>query len=122
MGTTATAVAAWASPRAEVRSSAPPLQLQLVSFSYERGQPRDTLANLNARVLPNPGRSARGRTGLDRRLARDVLATPGATELCEKLEAALRKLIGLVPADHSILIRVLGAAGGYRRRPTPCRP
>ena len=47
----------------------PPLQLQFVSFSYDGGQPRDTLANVNARVLPNPGRAAKGRTGLDKLLA-----------------------------------------------------
>ena len=57
----------------------PPLQLQLMSFSYDRGQPHETLANLNARVLPNPGKAAKGRTGLDRRIAKEVLAAPGAS-------------------------------------------
>ena len=37
-----TSVAAWASPRAEERATVPPVQVQFVSFSYDRGQPRDT--------------------------------------------------------------------------------
>ena len=85
--------AAWASPRAEERATVPPVQVQFVSFSYDHGQPRDTLANLNARSLPNPGRAAKGRTGLNRRLAREVLATAPAAELCERLvQEALRQL------------------------------
>ena len=40
--------------------AAPPLQLQLVSFSYDMGQPHDTAANVNARGLPNPGKAAQG--------------------------------------------------------------
>ena len=69
------------------------LQLQLVSFSYDEGQPRDTAANVSARGLPNPGKSAKGRTGLDRRLAREVLASPGASELCEcVVQEALRQI------------------------------
>eukprot|EP01045_Picozoa_sp_COSAG04_P005595 COSAG04_NODE_262_length_18654_cov_17.483751_8_plen_774_part_00 len=76
-------------------------QLQIVSFSYDRGQPQDTLANVNARTLTNPGRSAKGRTGLDRRLSREVLATPGAAELVDRVtQEALHQL------------RLLGAAGG----------
>ena len=63
----------------------PPLQLQLMSFSYDRGQPHETLVNVNARVLANPGKAAKGRTGLDRRLAKEVLAAPGASELCERV-------------------------------------
>lgn len=87
------AVAQWASPRAEDRASAPPVTLQFVSFSYDRGQPHDTLTNLNARVLHNPGRAAKGLTGLDRRLAREVLATKGAVDMCEELvQEALRQL------------------------------
>ena len=71
--------------------AATPLQLQLVSFSYDAGQPHDTAANINARGLPNPGKAARGRTGLDRRLAREVLASAGAAELCERVvQEALR--------------------------------
>ena len=69
------------------------LQLQLVSFSYDAGQPHDTAANINARGLPNPGKAARGRTGLDRRLAREVLASAGAAELCERVvQEALRQV------------------------------
>ena len=64
------------------------------------GKTVDTLANVNARTLTNPGRSAKGRTGLDRRLAREVLATPGATELVDRVtQEALHQL------------RLLGAAG-----------
>lgn len=71
----------------------PPLLLQLVSFSYDQGQPRDTAANVNARGLPNPGKAAMGRTGLDRRLAKEVLACPGASELCERVvQEALRQI------------------------------
>jgi hypothetical protein len=86
-------VAAWASARVEERATVAPLQLQLVSFSYDRGPPRDTLVNLNARVLPNPGKSAKGRTGLDKRLAREVLCAIGASELCERVaQEALNQL------------------------------
>ena len=98
----AAVLAAWASPRAEERATVPPLQLQFVSFSYDRGQPNDTLANLNARSLPNPGKAAKGRTGLDRRLAREVLATPGAAELCEALQQeVLQQLQRLAESGHS---------------------
>ena len=73
--------------------AAPPLQLQLVSFSYDMGQPHDTAANVNARGLPNPGKAAQGLTGLDRRLAREVLASPGAADLCERVvQEALRQI------------------------------
>ena len=73
--------------------AAPPLQLQLVSFSYDMGQPHDTAANVNARGLPNPGKAAKGLTGLDRRLAREVLASPGAADLCERVvQEALRQI------------------------------
>ena len=73
--------------------AATPLQLQLMSFSYDAGQPHDTAANINARGLPNPGKAARGCTGLDRRLAREVLASPGAAELCERVvQEALRQV------------------------------
>ena len=46
----------------------PPLRLQLVSFGYDRGQPHDTAANVNARGLPNPGpgKAAMGRIGLEK--------------------------------------------------------
>ena len=73
--------------------AAPLLQLQLVSFSYDMGQPHDTAANVNARGLPNPGKAAKGLTGLDRRLAREVLASPGAADLCERVvQECLRQI------------------------------
>ena len=71
--------------RPELAPGLPLLRLQLVSFAYDEGQPHDTATNLNARALPNPGKAARGRTGLDKRLAREVLASHGAAELCERL-------------------------------------
>lgn len=71
--------------RPELSRGAPLLRLQLVSFAYDEGQPHDTATNLNARALPNPGKAAKGRTGLDKRLAREVLASHGAAELCERL-------------------------------------
>ena len=67
------------------RVAAPPLQLQLVSFSYDVGEPRDAAAYVDARGLPNPAKAAKGRTGLDRRLAKELLASPGAAELCERV-------------------------------------
>ena len=66
-------------------NSLPTVRLQLVSFSYDRGQPRDTQVNLSARQLPGPGRAAMGRTGLEKRLAKEVLATRGAAEFCERV-------------------------------------
>ena len=67
------------------RRVAAPLRLQLVSFSYDLGQPPDTKANIDARGLLNPGKAAMGRTGLDKRLAKEVLASAGAGELCEQI-------------------------------------
>ena len=62
-------------PSSGARRAMPLLRLQLVSFAYDQGQPRGTVANINARGLPNPGKAAMGRTGLDKRLAREVLAS-----------------------------------------------
>lgn len=64
------------------------VRLQLVSFAYDQGQPHDTAANINARGLPNPGKAAMGRTGLEKRLAKEVLASHGAAELCERVVQA----------------------------------
>ena len=114
------AVAASASAHAEIRASVPPLQVQLVSFSYDRGQPHETLVNLNARMLPNPGKAARGRTGLDKRLAREVLGTAGAAELCERVvqEALcqLEQLAAIVDGPWPSPVRVgVGCDRGLHR-------
>ena len=86
-------VAADCKPNSASSSGTSPLRLQLVSFSYNLGQPGDTATNINARGLPNPGKAAVGRTGLDRRLAKEVLASPGAFELCEHVvQEALRQI------------------------------
>ena len=105
--------------------AAPPLQLQLVSFSYDMGQPHDTAANVNARGLPNPGKAAKGLTGLDRRLAREVLASPGAADLCERVvQECLRQIqlhlaaAGAAPAAARgpLLLRVgVGCDRGLHR-------
>ena len=100
--------------------AAPPLQLQLVSFSYDMGQPHDTAANVNARGLPNPGKAAKGLTGLDRRLAREVLASPGAADLCERVvQEALRQiqLHLAVPRAAAAGAAAAGAAAAARGPP-----
>ena len=64
--------------------TATPLQLQLVSFSYDAGQPHDTAANINARAAQSR-QGGQGAHRFDRRLAREVLASAGAAELCERV-------------------------------------
>ena len=102
----------------------PELQLQLVSFSYDRGQPPGVAATVNARHLRNPGPSAKGRTGLDRRLATEVLATSGAGELCarvvqESLRALAQAAAGRSPSGGDAaptLVRVgVGCDRGLHR-------
>ena len=73
------------SSAASARAGTLPLRLQLVSFSYDLGEPHDTATSISARGLPNPAKATAGRTGLEKRLAKDVLASLGAAELCDQI-------------------------------------
>lgn len=89
-----------------------PLRLQLVSFSYDMGQPRDTASNINARGLPNPGKAAMGCTGLDKRLAKEVMAGPGAAELCERVVQEALRQIQLHASDYTAAAAAADADAG----------
>jgi RNase adapter protein RapZ len=97
------------------------LRVQLVSFGYKHGVPRDVDLLMDVRFLQNPHYvpALRPFTGLDREVADFVRASPGMTEFMARLEALLDLLLPAYAEEgKTTLVIGIGCTGGRHRSVT----
>jgi UPF0042 nucleotide-binding protein len=92
--------------------------VNVVSFGFKHGTPRDADIVLDVRFLDNPHwvDDLRPLTGLDQRVADYVFATPVAKEFTERLSALLDVMVPAFIADGKRYLTVaIGCTGGRHR-------
>ncbi len=98
-----------------------PLRIEVVSFGFKRGAPRDADLLFDVRFLPNPHwiESLRPFTGRDEPVRDYVLGQPGTSPFLEALERLLDTVVpGYVEEGKRYLTIGIGCTGGKHRSVT----
>ncbi len=99
-------------------ASATRLQVNVVSFGFKRGAPREADLVLDVRFLPNPHwiEELRPLTGLDAPVREHLWAEPATAPFLERLEALLDVVMpGYVAEGKHYLTLAIGCTGGKHR-------
>ena len=99
-------------------ASASTLQVNVVSFGFKRGAPREADLLLDVRFLPNPHwvDALRPLTGLDEPVRRHLWAEPATAPFLERLEGLLDVVMpGYVAEGKHYLTVAIGCTGGKHR-------
>lgn len=94
------------------------ISLQLTSFGYKHGIPRDADFVFDARCLPNPhwNQELRPYTGRDDPVIKFLEAQPQVSSMCEQIKYFLDNWIPQFEADNrSYLTVAIGCTGGQHR-------
>lgn len=94
------------------------LSLQLISFGYKHGLPRDADFIFDARCLPNPhwNQELRPYTGRDEPVSRFLESQPQVMTMLEHIRHFLEQWIPQFEADNrSYLTVAIGCTGGHHR-------
>ncbi len=97
------------------------LRIEVVSFGFKHGTPRDADLQFDVRFLPNPHwvEELRPLTGRDAPVADYVLEQPHAVEFLESLERLLDTVVpGYVQEGKRYLTIAIGCTGGRHRSVT----
>lgn len=97
------------------------MRVNVVSFGYKHGLPRDADLVLDVRFLPNPHwvDHLRGKTGRDEEVRRYVLDEPETGPFLERLQALLDIVVpGSVREGKRYLTIAVGCTGGRHRSVT----
>ncbi|MEX0952985.1 MAG: RNase adapter RapZ [Nitriliruptoraceae bacterium] len=97
------------------------LRIEVVSFGFKHGTPRDADLQFDVRFLPNPHwvEALRPLTGQDPPVAEYVLAQPHAVEFLTALERLLDVVVpGYVQEGKRYLTIAIGCTGGRHRSVT----
>jgi UPF0042 nucleotide-binding protein len=98
-----------------------PMQIQVLSFGFKHGVPRDVDDMFDCRFLPNPHwvPELQQLTGLDQPVKDYVLGQPDARELLDRLDDLLSFLLpAYVKEGKSYLTIAIGCTGGQHRSVT----
>ena len=98
--------------------SSAPLRIDVVSFGFKRGSPREADLLLDVRFLPNPHwvQELRGYTGRDDRVRDYVFGQPATAPFVEAVERLLDVVVpGYVTEGKRYLTIAIGCTGGKHR-------
>lgn len=108
----------WVQEHYDVRATAPPLVVAVMSFGYKYGVPAEADLVFDVRFLPNPNFVPRLKklTGKDPRVVRYIRRRPDADQFLKKINALLGFVIPrYVREGKSYLTIAIGCTGGRHR-------
>ena len=104
----------WSGNRGKLRA----IRVNVISFGFKYGVPREADMVFDLRFLPNPYfvENLRPLCGKDRPVAEYVLSSPGAVEFCKKLSELLFFMLPLMEAEGRYRVAIaVGCTGGRHR-------